>query len=168
MSKNISIAFKATGGMVSYKTRDPWRDGDIRKVPKDHGEHLINTFPLNFFPAAEYKEQVAAEKDKAESKVNPPKPAGDKTGDTTGTDTSKLTDAEKQLYESAVAKVDTGKELTEAENNILRRVDGPIDDLTPEEIELYDIAIAKKNSDEELTEDETAIIEKVDQGKEPE
>lgn len=125
----MKIGFLSTAPMQTYMDKPTWHNGDTRDVTEKQGKYLIKTFPDNFMPADDMKEKLKDDKSAAKQAAiddSLAAPAGHpdaQAGEMGGVDTSGLSEEEAKLYESAVAKIDKGEDLSGDEQAVFDKVE---------------------------------------------
>ena len=100
----------------------------MTEFPKERATGMLKDFPLNWFTTGDLDKQLETEAEEAamaEAKAKTALPSGhpEKAGDTTGVDLDGLSNKESALYKEAARKVDGNEELTDAEADILTKVE---------------------------------------------
>lgn len=126
----MKLGFRATAAMPTYRVavNKVIKDGEVTEFPKERATGMLKDFPLNWFTAGDLDKQLETEAEEAataEEKAKTALPSGhpEKAGDTTGVDLDGLSNKESALYKEAARKVDGNEELTDAEADILTKVE---------------------------------------------
>ena len=126
----MKLGFRSTSGMPSYRiaANKVTEDGAVYSFPKEQADVLLKSFPLNWFTVDDLDKQLATEADnaaKSEEAAKTALPSGhpERAGDTTGVDLEGLSEEEVALYKEAARKIDSNEELTDAEAEVLAKVE---------------------------------------------
>lgn len=124
------LGFRSTAGMPAYRiaANKVTEDGSTYTFPNEQAETLLKDFPRNWFTSGDLDKQLAteaADAATAEEAALTALPSGHpgRAGDITGVDLDGLSDEDAALYKEAARKVDSNEELTDAEADILAKVE---------------------------------------------